>query len=341
MRELLPDLLTSSGVPKLFQPFTHGRAVVFMLHRFENGATGIRGHDPDEVRRGINYLREQEYELLSLPSLFTRLRTGDPPLRKAIAFTMDDGYEDQASVGFPLFEEHDCPLTLFLTTGFLDRELWLWWDQIEYIFLQTERRRLEVEVGGERVDYESPGGVWSERQWSHFVEMCKRVPEEEKVRAIDRLSEAAGVQVPRHPPEQFAPMTWQMVRKAEKRGIVTFGPHTVTHPILARADDSRVRRELEGSWRRLSMEVERPLPIFGYPNGSQRDYGAREISILRELGFTGAMAVQEGYVDAHFFRKTAEEAFRVPRVGYPGRFRNLVQRITGVDRFRELFRSEG
>lgn len=62
---------------------------------------------------------------------------------------------------------------------------------------------------------------------------------------------------------------------------------------------------------------------------------------LRELGFKGAMAVQDGYVDAQFFRKTAEEAFRVPRVGYPGRFRNLVQRITGVDRFRELFRSEG
>lgn len=39
-----------------------------------------------------------------------------------------------------MFAEFDCPFTTFLTTGFLDRTLWFWWDRIEYVFCHAVRR---------------------------------------------------------------------------------------------------------------------------------------------------------------------------------------------------------
>ena len=61
--------------------------------------------------------------------------SGDgPPLNRAVAFTIDDGYVEQATVAAPVFAEFDCPVTTFVTSGFLDRALWFWWDQIEYVF---------------------------------------------------------------------------------------------------------------------------------------------------------------------------------------------------------------
>ena len=59
---------------------------------------------------------------------------------RAIAFTVDDGYQDVAQVAAEIFLEYDCPLSIFLTTGFIDGHLWHWWDQIEFICLTTTGR---------------------------------------------------------------------------------------------------------------------------------------------------------------------------------------------------------
>lgn len=346
MRDGLPNLLIRLGIPVIFQSLTDGFPVVFMLHRFRSnertpgGDRAIRGHSVEEVRRGIRHLRTRKYDILSLSELFARLRSG-APLRKAVVFTMDDGYADQAARGIPLFEDEGCPLTIFLTTGFLDGKLWLWWDRVEHVFLATERRRLEVRVGSDRVVYCASGMHWMEPDWTDFIERCKRVPEAEKNRAIAELAAVAGVEIPAEPPPPFRPMQWAEVRAAESRGLVTFGAHTVTHPILSQAGDAQVRHELEESWRRLREEVRHAQPVFGYPNGRAGDYGSREIAILRELGFVGALGVQERYLDAHMFRHGREGAYRLSRFSYPPRLQIMIQRITGMDRALEMLRSAG
>ena len=120
-----------------------------MLHRFSSPDDGISGHDPATVRGILAYLRKQSYDLISLQEMFRRLRDGEL-LRRAIAFTIDDGYFDHGLIGGPIFAEFDCPVTIFAVTGFLDGTDWLWWDRTQFICEQTSKTQLTVRVGTEQ-----------------------------------------------------------------------------------------------------------------------------------------------------------------------------------------------
>jgi peptidoglycan/xylan/chitin deacetylase (PgdA/CDA1 family) len=338
LKRVLVSGLQAPGVVTLFSPFRCGRASVFMLHRFAVPECGVSGHSVSALRRALGHLRKHRFELLSLVDLFRRLEGEDPPLRGAVAFTLDDGYFDQATVAAPVFAEFDCPCTTFATTGFLDRQLWMWWDRIEYVFNATARRELQVELLGRPVSYRWSTESQRAVAQDDFTQRCKRVPDAEKHAAIGRLAEAAAVELPAQAPPEYAPMSWHELRAAESRGM-SFGPHTITHPVLARATDEQSPREIIGSWERLQAEASRPVPIFCYPNGKANDFGAREIAAIRSAGLRGALASTHGYADKTSFQR-ADGAFRVKRFAYQDNLPDFIQCVVGVERLKSVLRGE-
>jgi peptidoglycan/xylan/chitin deacetylase (PgdA/CDA1 family) len=302
-----------------------------MLHRFNDPDTGTAGHDPAELRQTLGLLRRRGYELVELGEMFRRLRDNERPDDLGVAFTLDDGYAEQVRVAGPIFADFDCPATVFVTTGFLDQKLWFWWDRIEYVFDHARKGEAAATIGGEAVAYrwdpvEGPG-----RACHDFTARCKRVPDHEKHAAIEHLAEQAGVALPAQAPPRYAPMTWSELRTWEQRGI-TFGPHTVTHPILAQVSGAQSRDELAGSWQRLSAEARRPAPIFCYPNGQVGDFGSREIATLSELGLSGAVVGSPGYADAGEFRAGLEHRFTVRRFNYPDDSGLVSKYVSGLER---------
>ena len=153
---------------------------------------------------------------------------------------------------------------------------------------------------------------------------CKSASEAEKNAAIDGLAEIADVELPDDAPPPYAPMSWGDLRACETRGM-TFGAHTVTHPILAQASDAQSAEEIIGSVERLRAEAARPVSIFCYPNGRPQDFGEREFATLRSVGIVGALG-QEGHASRNAFR-APDGAYRVPRVGFPRAVPNLSKQL--------------
>jgi peptidoglycan/xylan/chitin deacetylase (PgdA/CDA1 family) len=331
VKRAVVSILAAPGVTAPFYPLMRGRATVFMLHRFRDPERGIEGTDPAFVRRALGLLRRRRFEFVSLADLFRRLQGDGPPLRRAIAFTIDDGYADHAEIAAPLFAQFDCPVTTFVTTGFLDGDLWFWWDRINWVFRRTNRRRLQVEVADEPLEFAWDAMARRAVAEKQFVARCKTVPDEEKLAVIIRLAAEAEVPLPKTPPAEYAPMTWDQLRACESRGM-SFGPHTVTHPILSNADDAQSRQEIVGSWARLRAHARAPVPVFCYPNGGLTDFGVREISTMREIGLEGAVVGTWGFADdRQFGGGDADAAFRVRRIPFPGDMPNLIQYVSGVE----------
>ena len=335
LKRLAVRLLTTEPVIALTSRST-GWATLFMLHRFRTDELGNLGHDPAELRRMLAWLRRHRYEVLDLETLVQRLGGEGPPLHRAVGFTLDDGYFEQAEIASPLFAEFDVPVTTFLTTGFLDGQIWLWWDQVEFILTQTSHPRLLASVGDHQIalDLSTPASRSSGQQT--FIELCKSVPEAEKQASIARLAALAEVEVPRDPPVGYCPMTWDQARQMERRGM-RFGAQTVTHPILSRTDDEQSDHELRHSWRRCVEELERPVPVFCYPNGQPEDFGLREIAVLEDLGFLGAVTGSAGYADAKALTPP-HDRFRLPRFPYSDSLRINIQFASGVERFKQRIR---
>lgn len=336
-QRVLLGALTAPAVTPLFSPFMRGRATIFVLHRLQDADRGTPGHDPRALRTVLSLLRRDRYALVGLEELFRWLAEGDQRVSRAVAFTLDDGYVDQGGIASRVFAEFDCPATVFVTTGFLDGQLWLWWDRIEYVLRRTARPTLAFELAGTVLQYRRDDVVGYGQAQADFTERCKRVPEEEKEAAILRLAAAAEVDLPERPPPCYAPMSWADVRESEQRGL-TFGAHTVTHPVLARTTDDQSRREITESWARLAREARAPVPIFCYPSGQPWEFGPRELATLRQLGVVGAVGSSHAYVDARAYQRTPDARFAVPRFGYPDDLRAAVQYVSGLERVKEILR---
>ena len=310
-------VLTHPLLVRAAASLTHRVAPIFTLHRFRDAEAGNGGHDPRILRANLAWLRANNFSLLSLTELLDRLAEG-APLKRTIAFTVDDGYADFARVAAPVFAEFDCPVTVFVTTGFLDGHQWFWWDRVA-VALTALRR---------------------EREALPMIEALKLIPEAEKLDRIGNLVQAMGAELPRKPPPRFAPIAWDDVRRLSRSGV-TFGPHTVTHPVLSRTGDEQSRFEIVESWRRVRDEAgDGAVPVFCYPNGERGDFTAREESTVALEGMRAALSTSIGYAShRHFSVSHPMERFRLPRFSYSEDRLALIQVASGVERGKMALRA--
>jgi peptidoglycan/xylan/chitin deacetylase (PgdA/CDA1 family) len=337
LKRVLLKPLTIPGFAEALATLTRSRATIFMLHRFSVPDLGVSGHDSNALRRALAHLRKQRYCLISLRDLFKKLRDGEP-LKRAVAFTIDDGYFEHAHVAAPLFAEFDCPVTTFVATDFIAGKTWYWFDRLRFIVDGTRRASLRAHLGDEEIVYAMDSLQARAAAREDLVSRCKDATEQDRVDCVRQLSRDAGVEVPAAPPPPFAPLSWDDARNAEKLGM-TFGPHTVTHPVLSTTSDAQSEFEIAESWRRLSAEVSRPDPIFCYPNGRPKDFGEREIATIRGLGLWGAVQGHNGdMIRPTAFRTSGVVRFRVPRFAYDGSLTSMMQCLSGAETVRARIR---
>src|SRR5665811_638898 len=118
MKTMMWSTLHGCGVSQVAQWKNCGRLNILMYHR-------LTALEPFE--RQCAYLR-RHCHLLSMDEVQTRMTSGDPFPRGAMAVTVDDGYRDFADA-WPVFSRHGIPVTVYLTTSFVDGQCWLWPDE--------------------------------------------------------------------------------------------------------------------------------------------------------------------------------------------------------------------
>ena len=341
MKRFALSVLTQPVLAPLLDRFTRSAAPILMLHRFADHEAGNAGHDVAALRANLAFLRRRRFEVLPLSDVVARLATGEPPLFKTVAFTVDDGYADFARIAADAFAEFDCPVTVFVVTGFLDGHGTLWWDRIEIALARTRRSAAVLDLPTGPVRYAWSDALERDRVRTDLVERLKRVDDAAREAALARLAAELEVDLPATPPPAYGPMTWDDARRCARRGV-TFGPHTVTHPILSRVDDRRAAGEIRDSWRRVREELPGSVPIFCYPNGDPDSFGAREQAILGESGFAAAVTtVQEYATPEAFAADGAAGRFKVPRFPYFDDAPAFRQVVGGLERAKRALRGRG
>ena len=335
MKQLALAALTRTPLHRLFRPWTRGRALIFTLHRFIPAGHAGEGHPVDALARGLAELRAAGYRFAPLGEVVAHLRGERPLAPGSIAFTVDDGYEDFARLALPVFAREDCPVTLFVTTGFIDGTCWMWWDRIDYAMRSTGRRDVTLELPSERWTASWADAAEASRHGIALAERLKPLAEETRLALVAALAERLEVALPVRAPAEYAPMTWDMVRAAARSGV-SFGPHTVTHPILSRTSDARSCEEIEGSWRRLRAETDATVPVFCYPNGTRRDFGHRECALAAAAGLDAAVSTSPDHLPPAPMPERTR--FALPRYAWPDDAPHLLQVACGMERAKSQVR---
>ena len=330
LRNLLLSSVTSDSVLGLLAPLRPRCATIFYLHRFAVPDLGVGGHDPVRLAQHLEYLRQRRYRLISVMDLLDKLDEGAPLERNTLAFTVDDGYADFATVGAPVFAAFDCPVTVFLVTDFVAGRLWNWFDRVRWAFSQSRHTGVTLEIFGETMTLQWSTRPEAERASEYAVERLKRGPDAFKEQLIQRLAKGLEVDIPDAAPERYRAMSWEQVRACARQGV-TFGPHTVSHPILSQVDRKRAEREISESWQAVVAGTKAAIPVFCYPNGTINDFSTREKEIVSGSGMVAAVSTIDGCLQSTGTRMATQDRFALPRFGYSEEKSRFVQIASGLE----------
>jgi peptidoglycan/xylan/chitin deacetylase (PgdA/CDA1 family) len=334
LRASAAKVLTSRAAAQVARILKVGKGTIFMLHRFDDVRTPpeFRPVVSTDLRWALFVLRSRGFDLISLTEMINRLEGNSPDLYKSVCFTVDDGYADFYMVGAPLFREFDCPVTIFPTTAFLDGTLWLWWDQLHFVFMGSGRRSIEINVGKTTFSARWQDAASRERALANLVEFLKTIPDPSRGETIAEIAEIMGVAIPETPPIGYEPLSWDQVRELSGQEV-TFGPHSVSHPILSQLGAEASYREISKSWDRLCSETDGVVPVFAYPNGNPGDFTEREKDTVKGLGLRAALSAIYGFADARELMDGTNR-YEIPRFGFPHTRLAVAQIVTGIERLR-------
>ncbi len=263
----------------------HARALrILMYHRFPVALDNFHQQCAHIARH---------YHPVSLAHAARARREGKPLPDNALAVTVDDGYRDFARA-FPIFSEFGLPVTLFAVTGFIDRDLWLWPDETNFLFTETPLNT--VEIAGTHYDLSTTRTRLQSRDAVN--QRLIQMPNSERLQTLRDLPRLLHIELTAAPPHDALPLTWDELRALSRDGL-DVGAHTCTHPILSRVDVSGLDSEIAASKHRLEDALDEPVTNFCYPNGTADDYSADVIEAVRRAGFETAVTTEYGLNSEH------------------------------------------
>lgn len=108
-------------------------AVMLIYHHVAEDTPRVSSVTPAEFREHLNYLRDNNFQVIGLDVLIDQLKTGQPIADNAVVITFDDSYENNFTTAHPILQEFGYPYTIFISPGAIDERVGpvLSWPQVK------------------------------------------------------------------------------------------------------------------------------------------------------------------------------------------------------------------
>ncbi len=222
-----------SGLVRLAHWWTQYRQQCLIVLNYHRATGG-------DLRRHLLYLR-RHYRILhleaALEELYTPRKGGSCPCdrRTPVVLSFDDGYSDNYTHAFALARELQVPITIFLIPGYVESGEYFWWREGERLVRRTQVDEVTIEGHIYHLNQPDERKVLAQAIDSR-LRHAPSVAQREAFLAFARKVLAVPSSIA--PQEELTlPLTWTQVREMEESGWVSFGAHTMHHPILADLTD--------------------------------------------------------------------------------------------------------
>lgn len=266
LKSLIIELMEYSGALRLARHIKRRQPAILMYHRIIDNSM-IPGIHPDIFSEQLHYLKKH-FHIMNMQQFFNAFQCNEHP-DNTLVLTFDDGHADFYTHAWPRIQAEGLSATLFITTGFVDHELWLWPDLLRYILLNAKPGVVALpEVG--TIDVSSGNLLHT---WNRLGDYCLTLSTHSRNEFLTLLASHLGVEINCPPKTPFTAVTWEQLREMRAQGL-DVGSHTVSHPILSSVDSTTLERELIDSKNRIIQELG-SVPIgICYPNGMAKDISA-------------------------------------------------------------------
>lgn len=254
-------------------------------------------------------------------------------------FTFDDGWKDNHTNAFPWLRKYDIPATIFLVTGLIGGDNGFWVERLITAWRNPATRQQLQAAFVSRLNSQSRNGhARADRAVSHrksgegqgsgrpmvltdssysgglkpfsrdstladlemLIDWLKHMASADRTQLLDGLFSAYG----HHGCSIDRMLSWDEVMEMSEAGI-TFGAHTVTHPLLPYEDEVTAEREIRDAKQILEQKLRKPVRAFAYPNG---DWTPAIRNRVSASGYHWAFTTRHGWY------RCGLDPYTIPRV---------------------------
>ncbi len=299
---------------KLSQLRPAAPAILF-YHKVYQRSVGRWGEPvigPDELERQVAYL-SREFQPVSLSELAAALQDGRRIPERAVALTFDDGYRNNLRLAAPILRHYGVPATLFVVTGLVGTDRWMWGYELEKMFAELPLGVIGRSAGDPVIARLCAMGLDARVALMACCAYLKSIPHARQLEVTARLRERLPLEVD----EDNRFLSWDEVRELPDHGF-EIGAHTVNHPILPRQPLYEAEWEIAASGQQLEQALGRPVTMFSYPNGDT----SPEVISLAGRYFQVAVTTRPGLCSPF------SSLLELPRIGAPCTLPELAFELT-------------
>lgn len=249
-----------------------------------------------DLRRHLLYLR-QHYRIMhleeALEELYTTGKWGKQirDRRTPMVLTFDDGYRDLYTHAFPIVCELQVPITLFIIPGYIGSGNCFWWEAGDLFVEQAQVDKVTIEGCTYHLGQHEERKALAQVIYAR-TRHSRSVAEREAFLTLVREELAIPSLIL---PEEEAVLNWAEIREMEESGWVSFGAHTMHHPVLAYLKDAvEVRCEVSECRTKIEQQLGHSVCTFAYPIGKAEHIGEEALQAVREAGYDWAVTTIYG-----------------------------------------------
>lgn len=119
---------------KIYKAFHPSFGEVWMLHRVvpESQLSPLAKQrnlevTPDFLEQRIVSYKKKGYHFVTIDQVCDALSGRTKCIKPFVCITLDDGYADNYQYAYPIFKKHDIPFVIYITPGFVDGTIPMWW----------------------------------------------------------------------------------------------------------------------------------------------------------------------------------------------------------------------
>ena len=301
--------ISAVGADRWLAPLARGIGAILMFHHVRPERedafrpNALLEITPEHLDRTLSLVRRLGYEIVPLDDVPGRLARGEG---RFVALTFDDGYRDNRDHALPVLRRHGAPWTMFVTSDYASGQGSLWWLELEAVVRASEGLRLAGRDWPARTPDEK------RRAFAAIYAYLRAGPEARLRSTIAAWCDAAGFDRGRLVRDLC--LGWEELSALGREPGLTFGAHTLSHPMLAKHAAADAEREIVEGRAALAQRLGREVRHLAYPVGDPGSAGPREFEIARREGFSTAVTTRPG----HLFSEHAHHLTALPRVSVNG-----------------------
>ena len=281
-----------SGLVQLVRWWTQRSQQYLIILNYHRASEGY-------LRHHFSYLKKH-YHILpiekALDELYTSTKKEVQQNKHStmLSITFDDGYRDNYTHAFPLARELGVPCTIYLVSDYVESGDYFWWGEGKRLVNRTPINNVMIEdhhYNLQNVDDRVMLAALIDKRVRYVPSVAKR-----ETFLTSMRTTLAVPSVVLKEEEASLPLTWEQVKEMDASEWISFGAHTMHHPILSYlTDHCEMQQEVEECRILLEQRVGHPIYSFAYPVGQMQHIGDDVYKAVCKAGYKWAVTTNYGY----------------------------------------------